>query len=308
MKNKIITRIIIFVSLVFTAHLSIAQTEIDAIMMNKKQFCTGFMYSKSNWKNYWEGTNKRDNANLGNVSSQEFSVQGNYGVKKNLNVLFSLPFMSTKASAGTMNSMKGLQDFSLFVKYMAIEKEFGIGVFSIYGIGGLSFPISNYVADFLPLSIGLRSTNLSLRGMMDYQINNWFATASAAYVRRSNIKLDRSAYYTTELHYTNEVKMPNAVSYNVRAGFRTEKLIAEAVLNNWTTIGGFDITKNNMPFPSNKMNSTTIGFNGKYYLKNLPNFSVNAGLNFTVAGRNVGQATRSNIGVFYVFGTGKQKG
>ena len=308
MKNKIITRIIIFVCLVFTAHLSIAQTEIDAIMMNKKQFCTGFMYSKSNWKNYWEGTNKRDNANLGNVSSQEFSVQGNYGVKDNLNVLFSLPYISTKATAGTMHSMKGLQDFSLFVKYMAVEKQFGIGVFSIYGIGGLSFPTSNYVADFLPLSIGLRTTNLSFRGMIDYQINNWFATASAAYVRRSNIKLDRNAYYTTELHYTNEVKMPDAVSYNVRAGFRTEKLIAEAVLNNWATIGGFDITKNNMPFPSNKMNSTTIGFNGKYYLKYLPNLSVNAGLSFTVAGRNVGEATRSNIGAFYVFGNGKHKG
>ena len=33
-----------------------AQTEQDAIMMNKNQFCNGFIYTYSSWENYWEGT------------------------------------------------------------------------------------------------------------------------------------------------------------------------------------------------------------------------------------------------------------
>lgn len=306
MKNTIITRIIVLLCLTFAVQLSFAQTDIDAIMMNKKQFCAGVMYGSGSWKNYWEGTNKRNNANFGTVSAKEYMVQGNYGLKSNLNILFSLPYVSTKATAGTMHSMKGLQDLSLFIKYRAIENEIGDGVFSMYAIGGLSFPTTNYVVDFLPLSIGLHSINLSFRGMFDYQISNWFATVSGAYIQRSNIKIDRSSYYTTELHYTNEVSMPNAISFNFRTGFRNEKLITEAFLNNWTTQGGFDISKNNMPFPSNKMNSTTIGFNGKYYLKSVPNLSMTGGFNYTITGRNVGETAHYNIGAFYVFGIGKK--
>ncbi len=54
-----------------------AQTDIDAIMMEKNAFCVGPMYSYSSWKNYWEGTLKRDNLNLGKVSTQMFGLMGN---------------------------------------------------------------------------------------------------------------------------------------------------------------------------------------------------------------------------------------
>jgi hypothetical protein len=77
-------------------------------------------------------------------------------------------------------------------------------------------------------------------------------------------------------------------------------LIAEAVLNNWTTLGGFDITRNNMPFPSNKMNATMAGVNIKYVLPSLPQLSIVAGGMHTVAGRNVGQATTVYGSFFYV--------
>ena len=306
MKKIITTRFIILLSLTFAFYSSFAQTDIDAIMMNKKQFCAGLMYGSSSWKNYWEGTNKRDNANLGTVSTKEFMIQGNYGIRNNLNLLFSLPYIKTKATAGSLHSMKGLQDLSLFLKYMPIKKEIGSGTFSVYTIGGLSFPTTDYVADYLPLSIGMRSTNISFRGMLDYQISNWFATISGTYVHRSNVKIDRTSYYTTEMHYTNEVRMPNATSFNIRTGFRSNKLIAEAVLNKWITQGGFDISKNNMPFLSNTMNNTAIGFNGKYTVKKDGNLALTGGINHTVSGRNVGQATRLNFGAFYVIDFNKK--
>lgn len=277
-----------------------AQTDIDAIMMEKNAFCAGPMYSYSSWKNYWEGTLKRDNQNLGKVSTQVFGLMGNYGVTRKLNVLFSLPYVKTKASAGTLHGMKGLQDLNLFVKWRPVQKKMGGGKLSLFGIAGVSFPLSNYVADFLPLSIGLHSKTASARVMADYQKGNLFATASATYVLRDNIKIDRTSYYTTETHLTNEVEMPDGASFNFRAGFRNHRLIAEAVVNNWTTLGGFDITRNNMPFPSNRMNATTIGVNIKYVLPSLPQLSIVAGGNTTVAGRNTGQATTVYGSFFYV--------
>ncbi len=279
----------------------ISQTDIDAIMMEKNAFCVGPMYSYTSWKNYWEGTFKRDNKNLGTVSTQMFGVMGNYGVSRKVNLLFSAPYVKTKATAGTLQGMDGIQDLSLFVKWRPYQIKLGDGKLSLFGIAGISFPLTDYVADYLPLSIGLRSKTASFRLMADYLQGNWFATGSATYVLRDNIEIDRTSYYTTEMHYTNEVEMPDGANFNFRAGFRNHRLIAEAVVNNWTTLGGFDITKNNMPFPSNRMNATTVGANFKYVIPKIPQLSIVAGGNTTVAGRNMGQATTFYGSFFYVF-------
>src|ERR1041384_732951 len=102
-----------------------SQTDIDAIMMEKNAFCVGPMYSYSSWKDYWEGTLKRENLNLGRVSTQMAGVMGNYGLNRNVNLLFSVPYVKTKASAGTFTGLDGIQDLSLFVKWRALQKRMG---------------------------------------------------------------------------------------------------------------------------------------------------------------------------------------
>jgi len=299
--------------MLFMPFLGMAQTDIDAIMMEKNAFCVGPGYSYSSWKNYWEGRLKRDNENLGTVSTQMFNVMGTYGVTKRLNLLFNVPYVKTKASAGTLHEQKGIQDLSLFVKYVPLRKKVGNGILTLFTIGGLSTPLTNYVADYLPLSIGMRSTNLLARGMADYQVNNFFVTGSATYVFRSNIKIDRTAYYTTEMHLSNEVDMPDMTTFNLRAGYRTYHLIAEAIINKMTTLGGFDMTRNNMPFPSNRMNATTAGINIKYTPAFFPRLSLVAGGSYVIDGRNfkidgvevlvprnVGQALTIDGALFYV--------
>jgi len=300
MKRKF-KAMLFFILMIGTRQISFAQTDMDAIMMGKNRFCVGPMYSHSSWKNYWEGTLKRDNQNLGTITTQMYGLMGNYGISNKLNVLFGVPYVKTKASAGTMKGMKGLQDLSLFVKWMPIEKDMLGGTFSLYGIAGASFPLTNYVADYLPLSIGIRSKTASARLMADYQTGSFFVTASGTYVLRDNIKIDRTSYYTTQLHLTNEVNIPNGGNFNFRTGFRNDRLIAEAILNSWKTFGGFDMTRNNMPFPGNKMNATTVGVNFKYVV--LPHnheISLVAGGSKTVAGRNMGQTTNVYGSIFYV--------
>ncbi|HQR92943.1 MAG: hypothetical protein B7Y15_07150 [Bacteroidetes bacterium 24-39-8] len=284
-----------------------AQTDLDAIMMSKNNFCTGLMYQHGSWNNYWEGTLKRDNQNLGTVSNNMYAVMGNYGISGKLNLLFGLPYVNTKASAGTLHSMNGLQDLPLWVKWMPFEKRVGPGTLSLYGIGGLSIPVSNYIADYLPLSIGLKSTNFSLRGMVDYQIGSIFATLSGTYVVRNNVTIDRSSYYTDQLILSNEVEMPNVATINFRFGYRSSLGIAELVLNQSNTLGGFDITRNNMPFPSNQMNATTAGLAFKYNVSAVEGLSLIGGTNFTIAGRNVGQTNSFNGGLFYILDFSKKE-
>ena len=302
-KNKIIS---IFICLLFFNQAIFAQTDIDGLMMQKNFFCVGPTVGKSSWKNYWEGTFKRDNGNLGTVSSTTAMIMGNYGVTDKLNVLFGLPYIKTKASAGQLAGQKGLQDLSLFVKWAAIEKMIGKANLKTILIGGYSTPVSNYTPDLLPLSIGLQSKTAMIRLMADYEIGDWFATASGTYNFRNNVTLDRNTYYTTEMHYTNKVKMPDATYFNVRAGYRSSTWIIEAIADKWTTIDGFDISKNNMPFLSNKMNATKLGMHIKYDTDFINGLSFVADASTTVAGRNVGQSTSFGGGIFYIFDFGKK--
>lgn len=278
-----------------------AQTDNDALMMNKDNFCFGAVYQYSSWDKYWEGTFKRENLNLGTVSTQGVAVMGAYGITDKLNFLFSVPYLETKATAGTMKGQKGMQDLALTIKYMPFEKVVDNTVYSLYAFGSYSFPTTDYTADYLPLSLGLHSKTATLRIMGDVQIHSFFTTISAAYSKRANIKIDRNSYLTDEIHYTNEVDMPDVINFNLRLGYRSTWLIAEAVIDNWVTqSGGFDITKNNMPFPSNTMNAFKLGVNAKYTLKKIPELSIVGGYNVVTEGRNVGQAKSLYGGIFYI--------
>jgi hypothetical protein len=279
-----------------------AQTDMDAIMMNKNQFCNGFVYDYSSWDHYWEGKLNRINENIGTASTQAVMFMSNYGITNNLNVMASVPYVWTKVTGGTLHGMKGIQDLTLFVKWRPVTYSINKNnKISLFVLGGISTPASDYVIDFLPMSIGLGSTNVISRGMIDYKWKRFTVTGSAAFIWRSNIKTNRTSYYDTELHITNEVKMPNAAQYQLRTGYRGKYIMAEALLTNWTTLGGFDITRNNMPFMSNRMNATMVGFAAKYTFKKFTNLSVTAGGNCTIAGRNMGQAKAFNVGAFYAF-------
>ncbi len=277
-----------------------AQTEVDGIMMSKNNFCTGFMYSYSSWEDYWEGTLKRNNLNLGTVSTQMIGWGGNYGITSKLNIMASVPYVKTKASAGTLHGVDGIQDLAVSLKYKAWQKEVLKGRLAVIGVAGFSFPLTNYTADYQPLSIGMRSNNVTLRLIGDFERNRFFFTGAAAYVMRSNITIDRDNYYTTELHLTNKVEMPDVANFHVRFGYRGKTIGAEAIFMNWTTLGGFDITRNNMPFPSNRMNATTAGIGLKCNPRALPGLSVLAGGSYVLAGRNMGQSMMFNGGLFYI--------
>jgi Putative MetA-pathway of phenol degradation len=298
---------ILFIALCCIAMQATAQTDLDGLMMDKKLFCTGASYGNTSFTNYWEGTLKRENKNLGRVSASGFMLMGNYGAGNKLNIIFGLPYLKTKASAGQLKGQQGLQDLSVSVKWLGVEKHIRKSVLKGFLVSGFSVPVSNYTPDLLPLSIGLHCKTASLRIMADYQHGNWFGTVSGTYVYRGNVQLDRETYYTTTLHYTNMVQMPDAGNFNFRAGYRSMNWIMEAIANRWVCFGGFDISRNNMPFVSNKMNATTIGLHIKYETDFVNGLSIVADGMTTLGGRNSGQSKMYNAGFFYIMDFNKKK-
>jgi len=297
--------ILVFACLVSVKPAS-AQMENDGIMIPKNYLCPGVMYSTSDWTNYWEGTFKRNNGNLGTVNNTMYSAMVTYGITGNLITTLSLPYVTTNASAGTLEGQKGLQDLSLNLKWKALKFESGKSKLALFVSVTGSIPASNYEANFLPLALGSHSKDFTARGLIDYIYGKLFVTASGAYMTRSNITIDQNAYFTTEEIYSNQVELPNMSDYNLRLGYRSKYFIAEAVGDISTSLGGFDITKNNMPFPSNRMNMTTAGINLRYRLKSLYSLELTGGDDYVVAGRNVGQSNMIHAGISYIFSLTKK--
>jgi hypothetical protein len=301
MKKKTIFHLSLALVFSLVGSLAKGQTVDDAIMMSKNQWCNGFTYMHSSWKNYWEGTTKRDNKNLGTVTTQSVMFMSNYGITDKLNVLATVPYIWTNASAGTLHGMKGFQDIDVEVKYEFFTTKIGKkGKLNLIVLGGISTPLQNYENDFLPMSIGLGSTNLTGRLTADYQKGIFFTTISSAFSWRSDVTIDRTSYYTDQIHYTDKVDMPNQLNSNLFIGIRKPNLTVQATLMNMYTFSGSDIRKNDMPFVSNQMNGTSVGAHVKYFLPFITNLELIAGADFVIAGRNMGQSQTYTGGLYYI--------
>lgn len=286
-----------------------AQTLNDGLMMAKGDFCTGFLFSHDQWKNYWEGALKRDNGNIGRLTTQAITYAGNYGISNRLNAIVMLPYVRTHASAGTLRGLEGLQDLTLGLKYELLRKgEDKVRYFTLFGVGIVSTPVSNYTPDFLPLSIGLGSTNVSGRITANYlQYRQFYINISGGYTWRSNVVLDRPAYFTDgRIFYTNEVWMPNVFDYSIDVGRIRNGLQLTLSYQQQNTLGGGDIRRQDMPFVSNRMNMSRLSALAMYYLPFHRQLAVRAMISQTIAGRNVGESTTFLGGLLYTFHFNKQ--
>lgn len=299
--------LILFSCILGAAQHASAQMENDGIMIPKNYLCPGIMYGNSNWSYYWEGTYKRNNGNLGSVNTNMYSLMVTYGITNNLIATVSLPYITTHASAGTLEGQKGLQDLALNIKWKGLKLQEGSSKFAVFASITGSIPISNYEADFLPLALGSHSKDLTGRLVLDYTYGKAFFTGSGAYMSRGNITIDRNSYYTTELINSNQVELPAMSDYNLRAGYRSKYFIAEMVGDISTSLGGFDIRKNDMPFPSNRMNMTTVGWNLRFRPHALYALELTGGYDRVVKGRNVGQSDMIHGGLSYIFGLTKKQ-
>jgi hypothetical protein len=280
-----------------------AQTLTDGLMMPKKDFCTGFMYAHDQWTDYWEGELKRDNGNIGKVTTQSLMWFGNYGITDKINVIAMLPYVKTEASRGTLRGMEGVQDLSIGIKYNFFSKTFEKSAFRAFGALNFSTPLTDYTPDFFPLGLGTQTTNLTYRLTTYFRLEQgWFVNASAGYTWRSNATLDRPAYFDGEDFYNGtEVKMPNLFDVFVSAGYIKGPFQAELNYVQQNTLGGADIRRQDMPFVSNRMNFQKAGVLVMYYLNKPKNMAVRGSAMYTVAGRNVGQSTTFLAGLLYTF-------
>jgi hypothetical protein len=273
-------------------------------MMPGKDLCTGFLYEHDRFTDYWEGELKRDNQNIGKVTTQAVSWMGVYGITDRINVIAMAPYVWTSASQGTLGGMSGVQDLTLALKYNFLSTTLGKGgAFKAFAVGSYGTPLTDYTPDFLPLSIGLASPSFSGRATLNYTARNGlYINASGAYTWRGNVTLDRPAYYTDGVLYlSDQVTMPGAIDYVVSVGYVKDRLQLPISFSKRSTQGGGDIRRQDMPFVSNRMNHSRLDATLMYYLGGSKDLALRGAVAYTLNGRNVGQATTFLAGILYTF-------
>jgi hypothetical protein len=279
-----------------------AQTLEDAEMLRRRELHAGVMYGSGSWSDYWEGTLKRSNGNVGTVTTRSIAAHVGYGVTQRLTVIAALPYVWTEASEGVLHGMSGAQDLTLLAKYRVANPLIaGRARLKVLAVAGASTPTTDYTPDFLPMSIGMHSKSAVTRVAAHLQDRTgWFVDGYAERMWRSNVTLDRSAYFTDGQYFeTNEVSMPDVAMYRSTIGWQRGIWCIPVGLTWQRTLGGGDIRRQDMPFVSNRMNHTTGHAELMVFIPGVSNLRLDLGAARTLTGRNVGQSTSFMTGFTY---------
>lgn len=303
MMNKLLRSFYLFLACI-SPLFAAAQTPSDAVMMRKGEICLALMYSHDSWDQYWEGTLLRENGNIGTFTRQSVMPMFALGLSDRINVIAMLPWVHSEASQGQLKGISGFQDFGLYVKATALNEELGSGKLTFHPAVGFTIPTSDYLEDYAPFSLGLGCPDLSLRGILQYKLDmGLFIKGNAAYQVRGNAKIERDFYYTTHGVYSDEIDMPNAMTYGATLGawMLNNSLKLEVTFDGMNTFGGHDIRRQDVGFPSNKMEFTRLGAGFQYFLPFATSFSIIGYGGQVMTGRNVGESTTIQAGITYQF-------
>jgi hypothetical protein len=301
---RIVSRALSLLILIAFPSVLQAQTIDDGVMLNKGALFTGSLYTHDTWDHYWEGALKRDNGNIGTLTTKTNTWFGNYGLTDRLNLIASVPYVWTRASQGVLHGMQGIQDVTVAGKYSLLDRpSTKAGSLRAIAVVSAGLPLTDYTPDFQPLSIGSASKRVSGRFTIDLHSEpGWFVTGSTAYTWRGMVTLDRPYYFTNNQFFmTDEVEMPGVFDYVVSGGYRKRVSTATFSFTQQRTQGGGDIRRQDMPFVSNRMNFSRAGALVMVPTPGLRDLKLQVSLAYTIDGRNVGQATTFTTGLLYRF-------
>lgn len=279
-----------------------SQTPTDEFMMHKGQICGGVTYQHDSWNKYWEGNLYRENKNLGTVTSQTVMPMFTLGIHDRINIIASLPWIKRAPSAGTLRSEQGFQDFSIWAKALLLDSKINDNnTLQVMTSFGFTTPVGNYYADYLPISLGMGVNSFNSRVVLSYKNSTGiFASLMGGYDLRSNLQTDRTNYYIDQHYLTGELYMPNVIFAGVKLGFINELTRAEISYTSMNTNGGFDIRRNDMPFPSNNMDMGGIQVLVQQRMPFYKPLGIILNAGYTTSGRNVGRTTSFGFGLLYL--------
>lgn len=284
-----------------------AQTPSDAMMMKKGEACIAVIYDRGTFDQYWEGTYLRSNETIATVTRVSLGPMIAIGILDQLNFYVGVPYVKTESSepnGGQLQGVKGFQDLSVALKYRVINSDAGSGKLSAYIASGFAFPITNYLSDYRPYSLGNGTQELSLRGIVQYRLNmGLYVRAMGGHLFRGQTQAERDYYYNNGSYYTRWMDVPSAWEYNAVLGFWLfdNALKIEGSYYKLESTSGDDIRKYNAAQPTNRVIFDQVGVSAQYFSKQIKGVGLLAYYNQMLNGRNIGKVSAFGVGATYQF-------
>lgn len=304
--KKILLALITWGMVTFWATDAQAQLPWDEVFIPAGDLCVAMMYDHLTWDHYWEGTYLRQNGNIGTFTRQMAMPMMVLGVAERVNLITSLPYISTYPSAGTQVGQKGIQDLSVSLKVNWLRRKVGNGDLRLTTNTNFNTPVGSYLSDYAPFSIGAGAPEVGMRGIASYKLDKGLVfRTSLAYLWRGQTEIERSYYYQDGSVYSRFMDVPNALNFHAAIGhwFFDNKLRVEATYMSIKCLTGDDIRAYNRPQPTNKVEFNQVGAWVQYHVKakGLKGLGALAYFNQALEGRNMGKFFNVGAGLTYQF-------
>ncbi len=242
-----------------------AQGPIDGFMKGKNETDFALTYSFEKYNKYYLGDEVQDIS----ITTQTASLFVAHGFSKTVNLIASIPFIWNDADAN-------LQDAVLAIKYRGKYWQFKHGDLSKITSFGFSFPISNYDKD-IENPIGQRATIFSLRQLYQYKSYGGFF-------------IHLQSGFDFRVIPQSQIAIPLIF----RLGYGGDKIFMDVWLDTFHTLSSDADTR-----ISGGEGAQYVKIGGTFYYAVTPKFGAFIGGAHFMSGRNVGKASRLNVGMVY---------
>jgi hypothetical protein len=284
------------VALILAAGNTIAQSPVSGFMKEKGKGSVSIGFSSEKYDEVFLVPDKVKGVPVFNeVKNTAVSLYTTYGITKDIEVVFSAPYIKSKGNADAafaaannfQQERSGLQDMSLFFKFKSYSTKLGKSgaTLDLIGTAGIQTPLGNYKVDEglqSIIAIGNRSTKITAMGI-------------------AHIKLKTGMFFTGQMGYSmRDNKVPDAYVSELKVGYAASKIYADAyVAYQASSKKGVDILQPGFMgfFPATRVNYTRIGAN--VYTPVYKGLGASVGFNSYVAGRNLGASTGIVGGITY---------
>ncbi|WP_373330961.1 transporter [Salmonirosea aquatica] len=283
------------------------QTPSDAIMMPARNACLLANYNYGQFDQYWEGDRLRGNLTIATVKRTTVLPMVAVGITDKLNLYAGVPYvktLSTDPNGGKFAGAQGFQDLGLALKYEVLKKVTSKGELSVLGTVGYSTPITNYLPDYMPYSLGFGAPEVALRGIVQYKMaQGLYFRAALAHLWRGYAEAERDYYYNNGSYYTSWMDVPNAWSAEgiLGAWLLDYSLRIELSYSNLKSTSGDDIRAYNAPQPTNRVVMGQAGLMAQYYLPPAKKLGVLVYHNQALTGLNAPKIKNFGAGITYQF-------
>lgn len=263
---KIITTLI-FSLFIFSD--SFSQGKIDGFYKGKNKGSVVLGFGFEDPKSYFVGTEKIDlSRNL-----YYLNLYASYGIADNLDVNFSLPYLSS-------DDESDFQDISVMLKYRFFKTTTESGSLEFSLGTGFSTPVSDYNVGGLN-DIGQQTTIIETRAMVHYKWNSgWFATLQSGF----SFKFKET---------------PNSLPVTFKAGKAAGNWYYDVFYDYQHSFGGIDYRGTPRPQNFKELGVDYHKIGGALYRTLSENFGAAINLSYILGGRNTFQGPAYGLSIVY---------